>query len=102
MKNKLSYLLFAVFLIIVITVMACSDGESKSSIEISPAEEVKAVVDEKVEPIKEAVEIKVEEVEPIVGPTEEVIEEIAPVEMPVEIPIEVPQELPETEEIMAD
>jgi phosphoglycolate phosphatase-like HAD superfamily hydrolase len=107
MKNKLSYLLFAVFLIIVITVMACSDGESKSSIEISPAEEVKEVVDEKVEPIIEAVEEKVEEVEAVEEPTEEpieeikeVIEEVSPVEVPVEGPIETLETLPVLEEVV--
>ena len=103
MKNKLSYLLFAVFVGLVITAIACSGGSSSAdSMEVLPTKEVKEVVEEKVEPMKEAVEIKVEEVEPIVEPTEEVIEEITPVEMPVEIPIEVPQELPEIEEIMAD
>ena len=103
MKNKLSYLLFAVFVGLIIIAITCS-GESSSSdsMEVLPTKEVKKVVEEKVEPIKETVEVKVEEVEPIIEPTEEVIEEVVPVEMPVEIPIEAPQELPEIEEIMAD
>jgi len=103
MKNKLSYLLFAVFIGLIITAIACNGGNSsEDSIEISPTKEVEGVVEEKIEPVEEAVEEKVEEVELIEEPTEEVIEEVAPVEVPLEAPVEVLEELPKVEEIMAD
>ena len=104
MKNKLTYLLFAVFLGIIITVMTCSgDNSSKDSMIISPAKEAEEAVEEKVEEveiIEEAVEEKVEEVEPIEETIEEVIEEVVPVEEPLEVPAEIIEELPELEEIV--
>ena len=86
MKNeKLTYILFGVFAIVVVTVITCGKDSSESSPAIIPdvierveeaveekVEEVEAVVEERVEEIKEAVEIKVEEV----------IEEIIPIKLP--------------------
>ena len=95
MKNeKLTYIMFGVFVIIVITAITCSKNKGEETQTLLPEAEVKEIVEVKVEEVKEAVENRLKEVLPDLEILKE--EEPIEVEVPVEAPIE--EEAPVEEE----
>ena len=105
-KEKVTYILFGVFLIMVVGVMTCGDSsDTKATPALKPVEKVKEIVEEKVKEVKADVEEKVEEVkvkveekveevkEKVEEKVEEVIKEIIPIKLP---------DLPKLEEIIPD
>ena len=99
-KQKVTYILFGVFLILVIGTITCGDSSDKKATlipTVKPVEEVKEIVEEKVEEVKAEVEEKVEEVEEVI---EEKIEEVKEVVKDI-ITIELP-DLPKLEEIIPE
>lgn len=122
MKNlNLSYVLFGVFVLMVVTIITCGDKtSSKSEIEVLSfpnPEEVKEEVEAKVEEAKKeittTIEEKVEEIESRIievlpeidipalkeEKTEETPTEVPTEEVPVETPVEVPSEEPDSLEV---
>ena len=109
MKNlNLSYVLFAVFIVTVITVMTCGK-EERVEVHVMPEEvlsfpnpeEVKEEVEAKVEEVKEVIIEKTEEIIELIPALEELplIEEVVTPEKVEEIPIEeTPADTTKTEE----
>ena len=82
MKNKLSYLLFAVFIAMILIAVTCNKDKSENSMTITPKAEAMEIIEEKVEePVEQPAEEPVEEVEKV----EEVIEIVEPVEVPLDL-----------------
>ena len=97
-KQKVTYILFGVFLIMVIGTITCGDSsDTKTTLTPKPIAKVKEIVEEKVEEVKADIEEKVIEVEEVV---EEKIEEVKEVVKDI-ITIELP-DLPKLEEIIPE
>ena len=97
-KQKVTYILFGVFLIMVIGTITCGDSsDTKTTLTPKPIAKVKEIVEEKVEEVKADIEEKVIEVEEVV---EEKIEEVKEVVKEI-ITIELP-DLPKLEEIVPE
>ena len=97
-KQKVTYILFGVFLIMVIGTITCGDSsDTKTTLTPKPIAKVKEIVEEKVEEVKADIEEKVIEVEEVV---EEKIEEVKEVVKEI-ITIELP-DLPKLEEIIPE